>query len=305
MINDYVTKLIDNLPDSITQSGTPIIIDLVLDGGAFNGSYLVGALLFLKEMEKRKYVQIRRISGCSIGSFAAFLYFINDLEMVNTICEIAMTDFKEKRSLPFVKNLKTHVFSKTPSDICSKINNKLFVSYYNLDKNAKVIKSVYKSPEHLINTLIKSCFIPYLIDGNLMYENKYIDGINPYIFKEEEGVKILHLDLFGMDKLTNMFNIKNEKTPTHRVLSGLLDIHNFFIKQCSTPMCSYVNEWSAVTKTSHNLKLAFEKTVILLICALVYFEKYAKPYVQDTLVYKIIELIIRDIFIILFEHYCV
>jgi hypothetical protein len=305
MTTEYVTKLINNLPDSITQSTTPIIIDLVLDGGAFNGSYLVGALQFLKEMEKRNYIQIRRISGCSIGSFAAFLYFIDELDMVNYICEIAMNDFKENRSLPFVKNLNSYVGSKMSADICSKVNGRLFVSYHNITKNKKVIKSVYKSPEHLTNSLVKSCFIPYLIDGTIMYENKYVDGITPYIFKEEKGVKILYLDLFGIDKLTNMFNIKNEKTPTHRVLSGLLDIHNFFIKKYNTPMCSYVNEWSTVTKTGHNLKLAFEKTVILLICALVCFEKHVKPYVQDTLGYKLIELIIKDIFIILFEHYCV
>lgn len=305
MINEYVTKLINNLPDSITQPVTPIIIDLVLDGGAFNGSYLVGALQFLKEMEKRNYVQIRRISGCSIGSFAAILYFINELEMVNYICEIAMNDFKEKRSLPFVKNIKEHMISHIPEDICSRVNNKLFVSYYNLGKNTKVVKSVYKSPDNLINTLIKSGFIPYLIDGNIMYENKYVDGMTPYIFKEEPGVKILHLDLFGMDKLTNMFNIKNEKTPTHRVLTGLLDIHSFFIKQHSTPMCSYVNEWSTVTKTTYNFKLVLEKMIILIIYALLYFEKYAQPYFKDTVVYKIAALVCKDAFIILFEHYCV
>ena len=305
MTTEYVTKLIDNLPDSITQTVNPIKIDLVLDGGAFNGSYLVGALQFLKEMEKRNHIQIRRISGCSIGSFAAFLYFINELDMVNYICEIAMTDFKEKRSLPFVKNIKSYVFSKMPPNVCSKINNKLFISYHNLEKNKKVVKSVYKSPENLINALVRSCFIPYFIDGNIMYENKYIDGITPYVFKEEIGIKILHLDLFGMDKLTNMFNIKNEKTPTHRVLSGLLDIHSFFIKQQNTPMCSYVNEWSVVTKTAYNLKLVLEKIIILIVYALLYFEKYARPYFKDTLVYKIVALVAKDAFIILFEHYCI
>ncbi len=304
MINEYVTKLIDNLPDSITQSTKPIIIDLVLDGGAFNGSYLIGALHFLKEMEKQNYVQIRRISGCSIGSLVAFIYFINELEMVNNICEIAMADFKEKRALPFVKNLKSLVISKTPSDICSKINNKLFVSYYNLNKNKKVVKSVYKSPEHLINTIVKSCFIPYLIDGNIMYENKYIDGINPFIFKEEIGVKILHLNLFGADKLQNLLNIKNEKTPSHRIMTGLLDIHNFFIKQSDTPMCSYVNEWTPMTKTVYNFKIVLEKIIILLIYVLVYFEKYTQHYFHDTIGYKIIVLIIKDIFAILFDHCC-
>ena len=60
MINEYVIKLIENLPDDLKNSKTPLRIDLVLDGGIFNGSYLVGALCFLKEMEKRKYIIVVR-----------------------------------------------------------------------------------------------------------------------------------------------------------------------------------------------------------------------------------------------------
>jgi hypothetical protein len=49
MINEFVAKLIDNLPDDIKNPKEPLILDLVLDGGAFNGSYLVGALYFLRK----------------------------------------------------------------------------------------------------------------------------------------------------------------------------------------------------------------------------------------------------------------
>lgn len=88
MINDYVIKLIENLPDDLKNSKTPLRLDLVLDGGIFNGSYLVGALYFLKEMEKRNYVIIERISGCSIGSVVAFLYFIDSLDMMPVLYDI-------------------------------------------------------------------------------------------------------------------------------------------------------------------------------------------------------------------------
>ena len=70
MIDEYVNKLIENLPEETKKLQ---YIDLVLDGGIFNGSYLVGSLYFLKEMERRKYLKIARISGCSIGSIVAFL----------------------------------------------------------------------------------------------------------------------------------------------------------------------------------------------------------------------------------------
>ena len=55
MIDEYVNKLIENLPESSKKLQN---IDLVLDGGLFNGSYLVGALYFLKEMERRQYIKI-------------------------------------------------------------------------------------------------------------------------------------------------------------------------------------------------------------------------------------------------------
>ena len=80
MINSYVQKLIENLPDDLKNRTKPLKLDIVLDGGAFNGNYLVGALYFLKEMEKRKYIIIDRISGSSIGSFVGILYFIDKLE---------------------------------------------------------------------------------------------------------------------------------------------------------------------------------------------------------------------------------
>ena len=74
-MDSYVTKLIENLP----IKDKCISIDLVLDGGLFNGSYLLGGLLFLKEMEKRGMVKIKRISGCSIGSLVGFLFMIDKL----------------------------------------------------------------------------------------------------------------------------------------------------------------------------------------------------------------------------------
>ena len=63
MIEEYVNRLVDDL-DSIKYTSEPIQMDLVLEGGAFNGSYLAGALYFLREMERRKYIKINRITDC-------------------------------------------------------------------------------------------------------------------------------------------------------------------------------------------------------------------------------------------------
>jgi hypothetical protein len=304
MINTYVNKLINNLPDQIKNEKNPIKIDLVLDGGIFNGSYLLGALYFLKEMEKNNYIIIERISGCSIGSLAAFIYFIDSLEIMDKLYEIFFENFKKEYKLNKIMNLYYYLNDHIPENICKMVNDKLYITFYNIKKNKKVIKSKYKNKKDIIDTIIKSCFVPYLINGNKMYKNKYIDGINPYIFKIIDNKKILYLDLFGYDKINNLINVKNEKTNYHRILNGLLDIHNFFIKNASTPMCSYVNNWNIINKTHINIKIIFEKIVIYIIIFSNYLNKQIGNDLNNSIFYKFLSKIIYDFYIILLETYC-
>jgi hypothetical protein len=262
MIQDFVIKLIDNLPTEITKTKEPIVIDLILDGGAFNGSYLVGALYFLKEMERRKYIRVDRISGCSVGAIVGFLYYIDGLHLMTELYEILAADFRKSYKLQLVKQLKRHLGGSIPADICKKINGKLFITYHNLKRGTKPVKSKYADIDDILNTIIKSSYIPFLIDGNVLYEKKYMDGIIPFVFNTEANKKILYLDLFGADKISNLLNVKNEKSNYHRVLSGLLDIHSFYIKQTNTQMCSYVNDWSLLSKGGNYIKWLVEKLII-------------------------------------------
>jgi len=308
MINTYVNKLIDNLPNEIKNNKKPIKLDLVLDGGVFNGSYLLGALYFLKEMEKRNYIIVERISGCSIGSLAAFIYFIDGLEIMDKLYEIFFENFKNEYKLNKITNLYNYLNDYIPDNICDKINNKLYITFHNIKKNKKVIKNNYKNKNDIIETIIKSCFVPYLINGDKLYKNKYIDGINPYVFEVNNNdidKKILFLDLFGYDKINNLINVKNEKTNYHRILSGLLDIHNFFIKNNQTPMCSYVNDWNIFNKLHYYIKLIFERCVIYIISFSIYISKYIDNDISNTIVYKMITKIIYDLYIILLESYCI
>jgi len=301
MIDDYVNKLIENLPET---SKSLQRIDLVLDGGIFNGSYLVGALYFLKEMERRKYIKIERISGCSIGSIVAFLYYIDALDFMPKLYEIVNTEFKNNLTLNSVKMLKTHLKERIPHDICYKINKKLFICYNDIKKRKKVVKSTYNSVDEIIDTIIKSCYIPLLIDNNILYKNKYIDGINAFIFQREKGKKILHMELFGYDKFCYALNIKNEKNNFHRILSGLLDIHSFFIKQSSTHMCSYVDDWNIINKLHYNAKILFETIIIYIMYLINYMKKYVPDDIKENLIVKIVFKISFDIFSIILETYC-
>jgi hypothetical protein len=303
MINEYVIKLIENLPDDIKNVKEPIKMDVVLDGGIFNGSYHVGALYFLKEMENRKYIKIERISGCSVGAIVGFLYFIDALDLMPKLYDLINKEFRQTYNLNLIKELKKHLSERIPSDICERVNGRLYITYNNIKKGTKPVKSVYKDVDDIINTIIKSSYIPYLIDGNILYENKAVDGIIPFVFKEREK-KILYLDLFGSDKLGNLLNVKNEKSNYHRILSGLLDIHSFFIKKSNTPMCSYVNDWNYSNICFNYIKTIIERICIYLIHVLLFLKKNISCEFKETVLYKILSKISYDIFIIILENYC-
>lgn len=301
MIDNYVNKFIENLPD---ESKKLQRIDLVLDGGIFNGSYLIGALYFLREMEKRKYVTIERISGCSVGSIVAFLYFIDALDIMSELYEIAKNDFKHTFCLSIIKNLKTHLKNRIPHDVCRFVNGRLFICYNDIKKQTKIVKSKYKNVDDIIDTIIRSCYIPFLIDNRTLYKNKYIDGINAFIFKKEPYKKILHMELFGYDKFMHALNIKNEKSNFHRVLTGLLDIHSFYIKKTNTTMCSYVEDWTILNKCHYNSKLAIEFIIIYIIYLIKYVKKYLPEDVENNIFVKIAGKISFDIFSTIMDTYC-
>jgi len=300
MIDEYVNKLIENLPD---DSKTLQRLDLVLDGGIFNGSYLVGALYFIKEMEKRKYVKIERISGCSVGSIVAFLYLIDSLDLMPKLYDIVKTDFKNKFSLNIIKSLKIYLKERIPDDICCKINGRLFICYNDIKNQKKIIKSNYKNVDEIFDTIIKSCYVPFLIDNNMLYKNKYIDGINAHIFKREPNKKILYMELFSYDKFIYSLNIKNEKSNYHRILTGLLDIHSFYIKKSNTSMCSFVDDWNILNKCHYNTRLVFELILLYVIYFIKYIKKYLPEDIKDNIFVKIVGQILFDIFSIIMNTY--
>lgn len=306
MIEKYASKLIENLPNNITSSQTNI--NLILDGGLFNGSYLIGAMYFIKEMEKKNYIIIHNISACSVGSIIALLYYNNSLELITPLYKLIKQNLENTYSLSLLKSLKLLLKQHINENILNKINNKLFISYYNIKRNKKIIKYNYKNYDELINTIIKSCFIPFFIDGNLLFKKKYMDGLNPYIFKKQKNIKILYLDLYGYDKLTHFLIIKNENNNYHRILSGLLDIHSFFIKNTNTYMCSYFDDWNIINNFNFSLKLSIEKLVLYTVIIIYNFNKKynINLLLNNTGIFgKIIKTIYYDIFIILFDYYII
>ena len=252
MFHPYVNKLVENLPDEMK---TIRRLDLVLTGCyCFNKSFLIGTLLFLKEMEKRDYIKVCRISGNGLGSLAGLLYFCDSLNI--------LSDY-DLKTLPDLGRL---LKDKVPKHI---LKNKLFISYYDVDVCVKITKSKYKTPAKLIDEIIKSCYLPLVVDGNVAYKNQFMDGLSPYVFDVKRDRQILYCSPLNYQYLRVIGN------ETSKALTGILDVHGFFITQHGTAMCSYLNEWTWCDTKIDTLKYIIERIVIHII----YLMLVIKPYV--------------------------
>jgi hypothetical protein len=268
----YARQLVKNLPKEKNKPTrlNKQKIDLILDGGAFNGSYLLGVVYFLREMQNQKRLQIDRISCSSIGTFVALAHVADCMDLFSTILyKKTRKHFRKHQNLNNFDETFEELRKHLPVDICERMSDKVFMVYNNVKKREKVIKSKFHSVDEIFETIKRSCFVPFFINGFATYKNKYMDGFNPHFFKDafaNVNKKTLYVDLFGCDKILNIMNIKNEKTNDHRVLAGVLDIHMFFVKKRPTTMCSYVEEWTL----GHHLHFSIKKIIEQVILAIIY-----------------------------------
>ena len=248
IIKELVCVLIKNIDPGVIKEKD---IDLIISGGAFNVSYLVGSLYFIREMCEKGLISINKISTCSASSIMGLLFLIDKVDIfVDKLYELLVSSFKRNRSVIFdeesLMSIINIIEEELPEDILSRVNGRLYITYYDVMECIQVVKSNYDDVSDIINTIRRSCFIPYITMDKLLEDNKYIDGGTPYIFNKEYGKNRLYINLCGMDKIMDSIVIKRDKIVMHRILGGILDIHNFFFKCKKTSMCSYVEDWGVI-----------------------------------------------------------
>jgi hypothetical protein len=72
--------------------------------------------------------------------------------------------------------------------------------------------------------------------------------------------------------------IKRDKIVMHRILGGILDVHNFFFKCKKTPMCCYVEDWGVLRM----IEFKMLEWRLYTICVIL----YVIIKVRDDIVYK-------------------
>ncbi len=294
---------IDGLLKNLKNKKLNYNIDLVLEGGCMNGAYEIGGLLLLKGLEKEKKITIDRISGASVGAFVGLLYITNKLECYTKHYQKWRTAFNETVKLEHLKDLIIEICSGiTDEDFKSLQKNKLFITYYDVKTRRCILIKEYKTREELWNAILKSCHVPYLINGEIFYrteEGEYLDGGLPYIFKLQSYKpkhRVLYMKLTQTNRLKTIFNVADEENMDGRILGGLIDTYNFLMHEGKTEMCSFVNNWGFIDLLRYNcMDYIYWFGVSLLILSYKVI-KYIAPTLEQTNIYKRLKPMGQNIF---------
>ena len=312
MIKEIVNNLVNNVER--LGNGEAKDINIIMSGGAFNASYMAGCLYFLNELKEKGVIRISNISTCSASSLLGLLFMINKMDIfVDKLYKHCEDSFRSNKCVIFSDDsmscLLEMIKAELPEDILDIINNKLYITYYDVKECRRIVMSVYKTVDELLCVIRRSCFIPYFTMDKALEDGRYLDGGTPYIFNSEEcgeNVKNLYINAITRDKIIDAIVIKKDKTNIHRVLAGVLDIHNFFFKGKNTSMCCYVEDWSIMRK----INFAMIEWRIYCVCVFFYIlmrlkecvpEKYYKENnILNTLLRQMRSEVGKNI-----EYYCV
>jgi len=295
MYDRMIATLLENLSNS-DKYKWHMDLNLILDGGAFSGSYQLGALYYLREMEKRYDIQVDKISGCSIGAILGYLYITDQLDYGVQMYKHLRQCFIEKGDLSIAKSLLEQIQKNSNDDVYLSCNGRLVISYYDVLLCEHIGVDEFENNDHLFDVLYRSIFIPIFIDGRIVYNERYIDGLYPKIniysedirekpVKLERKRKTLFLNLMN-GKFQKMIYIKGELNNATRILTGILDIHSFFLDGTKTEFCSYLEEWNDFDNSVFYLRKVLSKIFVYFIsCYLImkkHFRNISSSYEQNS-----------------------
>lgn len=301
--------MIKNLAENYPESNKMQHLDLVLESGAANGSYHIGCLLYIKELERKNKLKIDRISGSSIGAIAGLYYLtdtLNDfIEDYKTLREC----FKRHLNLNRLKTILRDKIKNLSNDDFEKVNQKLFIVFHDITQRQQILKSEFKNKDDLLHSILKSSHIPYITDETFLYRENdrcYFDGGIPHIFcNRESGEKnILYINICRVGKINGIFSVKKEKNNYGRLIEGALDAHEFFIYEKPTKFCSYVNNWHMLDYTTLRLKQLCFKILFYFVLISHYIGFYVFPYIANLYIIQLFSPIFLNYYRDFLLFYC-
>ena len=243
-MNNTFNEIIENIAQNVSLSNNKNI-KIVCDSGGFNGGYMLGCLLYLKNLENKQIIIVDKISGSSIGSLMALAYALDKLESIYPyIIKMTQSYKKNKNLYDWSKILQEYIDNNVQHSDLINLTEKLYINYYSFTSNSEIVINEYKTLHDLYLTIMYSTHLPFIIDGHIAHDNN-IDNMSPFVFEERtlDDPKIIFIKLTTYSRLKKIFHIKGEINFNERITEGILDIHKFFKYKQNTSLCSCVNNW--------------------------------------------------------------
>jgi hypothetical protein len=281
ILKQYIKALIINVNPELL----PSTVNLIFDSGAVNGLTGIGAALYIHHLAEAQYIKINKISGCSIGALIAVWYSCGCPDTMYTDIDTLFSYYKaNKNFFIFEEVVRKVIYQLFQSDTAPAIilNEKLYINYYDTKKKKQRVVSKFKSREHLITCILRSSHIPFLTSPFHKYEGRYIDGISPYLFGNNNHCKNLFIQLMTFTSPFKTLNVKREKNIYSRLITGVVATNDFFINN-SSQVCSYVNY---KTKIELYWRLYFCYFILYLIDSIVVLKKNIPSSYKTTVCYN-------------------
>ena len=261
MFDYIVNNLIDN---NVNINNNIIEIDLILEGGAFNGAYMLGSLKYIKQLERNKILKVNRISASSVGIILAILYYFDILDISFIYITKTYKYYKKYGNIKCIHNYVNEIFNIIiKKNIYFDLTDKLYVNYLDIKYGKEIINHKYNDIYELKDCLIRGCHVPTITSNSFTYNNRFIDAAFPYIFHDSPNLYIISLSNTPY-KIYQMISI-TDKTYITRFYDGVVQANNFFNNKPSTIM-SNVNKWNIYNIFLYRLK----KIIFIIIFSLPY-----------------------------------
>lgn len=267
---------IKNLISNIEKPKEPLQLDVIFEGGAFKGLYELGVSYFLKELEKRNYIKINRISGTSIGSIIGMCYVLDILDDFYTLYSNMRKHGYKNLNILLFRDQIIDITKDITEEKIKKLNDSLFITYNDIISKKQQVVSKYNTKDKLIQTILNSCHIPYITSDTLCEEEFFIDGGMPFIFNDRENEKInqnkdmLYVNVSYLDLLNDSLNVYKETSQDGRILNGILKCYSLFLNRKNNNICSFISKW----KIQEYATLRIKQILILVLVYFVYFSRY-------------------------------
>jgi len=297
LINTYINTLILN----VNREKVPPCLNIIFDSGAVNGVLGIGAALYLHRLEKMAYTKVNKISGCSIGSLIGLWYVCGCPEYVYEQCDLLFSSYKEHKNFYILEKIVRDVVYQllTSEAAVPGLRKKLYINYYDTKKCKSRVVSSFKSRQHLITCLLRSSHVPFLTNNEFKYQGRYIDGIAPYFFPKGQN---LFVQLIHFTTPLMCVTIKDEQNIYARLLRGVVETNDFFVKGHDSELCCYVDNNSRWIFFQLKIRKLVVFFVISLIELCLLLQKHMPACIQETFFYTKLTLVGKEAYRLIKNH---